>query len=146
MGTKYKCITKEAQKSTNNIVGRIPKFNVTASAKDEIFNSIQRAKSFISSKDYTNLKNDLNERVKKVQGEIAIAAFIDNVNLRGRVIEYLITDNGSSLKDQIIRALHSEAPLPSFKTEDKLGDYSKKYPSYNTEAETSLFLNTLVAR
>lgn len=121
--------------STNNIAGRIPKFDVTNSAKAEILNSIKRATSFISSEDYRDLKADLNERVKKVQGEIAIAAFIDNVNVRGRIIEYLITDSGSTLKEQIIKALHNKQPLPSFKTEDKLGDYSKKYPTYNTETD-----------
>lgn len=121
--------------STNNIAGRIPKFDVTNSAKAEILNSIQRATSFISSEDYRDLKADLNERVKKVQGEIAIAAFIDNVNVRGRIIEHLITDSGSTLKDQIIKALRKKQPLPSFKTEDKLGDYSKKYPTYNIETD-----------
>ncbi len=120
---------------TNNIVGRIPKFEVTSSAKEKILKSIQRAKSFLSSAEYADLKEDLNERVKNVQGEIAIAAFIDNVNVRGRIIEYLITDNGSNLKAQIVKALHDKEPLPTFKTEDKLGDYSKKYPSYNTETD-----------
>ena len=77
----------------------------------------------------------MSERVTKVQGEIAIAAFIDNVNLRGRIIEYLITDNGSDLKNQIISALRAKSSLPNFTTPDKLGDYSKKYPLYNTETD-----------
>lgn len=81
------------------------------------------------------MRNDLDARVAKVQGEIAIAAFIDNVNIRGRVIEYLITDNGSTLKDQIIAALRNKTPLPQFKTEDKLGDYSKDYADFETETD-----------
>ena len=81
------------------------------------------------------LKKDLDDRVAKVQGEIAIAAFIDNVNVRGRIIEYLITDNGSTLKNQIIDALKNKKPLPQFKTEDKLGDYSKTFPEYVTETD-----------
>jgi len=60
---------------------------------------------------------------------------IDNVNLRGRIIEYLITDNGSDLKNQIINALQNKTAIPNFKTEDKLGDYSKKYIEYNTETD-----------
>lgn len=120
---------------TKNIIGRIPKFEVTEKAKNTIIDSVNRAQCFIDSNDYGNLKKDLDARVKKVQGEIAIAAFIDNVNLRGRVIEYLITDNGSTLKDQIINALHNKQSLPSFKTEDKLGDYSKSFPSFNTETD-----------
>ena len=121
--------------STNDIVGRVPKFEVNDSNKGTIMSSVSRAQSFIASADYKDLKSDLDSRVKRVQGEIAIAAFIDNVNLRGRVIEYLITDNGSSLKDQIIDSLQNKKPLPEFKTEDKLGDYSKSYPDFDTETD-----------
>jgi len=121
--------------STNGIVGRVQKFDVDAESKTNILNSIKRAESFVSSSDYKDLRNDLDERVKKVRGEIAIAAFIDNVNLRGRIIEYLITDNGSSLKDQIMNALRNKKPLPQFKTEDKLGDYAKEYPAFSTETD-----------
>lgn len=130
--------------STNDIVGRVPKFEVNDSNKGTIMSSVDRAQSFITSADYKDLKSDLDSRVKRVQGEIAIAAFIDNVNLRGRVIEYLITNNGSSLKDQIIGSLQNKKPLPEFKTEDKLGDYSKSYPDYDTETDIKtkvLFLN-----
>lgn len=130
--------------STNGIVGRVQLFNVTPSAQTKIVNSVSRAKLFISSKEYCDLKDDLDKRVAKVQGEIAIAAFIDNVNLRGRIIEYLITDNGSTLKTQIIEALKNKNPLPQFRTEDKLGDYSKNYPSFNTETDIKtkvMFLN-----
>lgn len=100
-----------------------------------IYDSVPRAEAFLRSPEYENLRDDLDTRVYKVQAEIAIAAFIDNVNLRGRVIEYLITDNGSSLKMQIIDALNHNCPLPEFKTEDKLGDYSKRYPDYCTETD-----------
>ncbi len=121
--------------STNGIVGRVQKFLVTSDVKERIFSSVSRASSFIESSCYRDLRQDLDSRVAKVQGEIAIAAFIDNVNIRGRVIEYLITDNGSTLKDQIIKALRDNEPLPEFKTEDKLGDYSKEYPRFNTETD-----------
>jgi len=121
--------------STNGIAGRVQKFDVNTLAQKRIISSIARAQKFIHSSEYANLKSDLDSRVNRVQGEIAIAAFIDNVNVRGRIIEYLITDNGSNLKTQVIRALHDKTPLPQFKTEDKLGDYSKEYPSYHTETD-----------
>lgn len=121
--------------STNGIIGRIPKFSVTDEIKKQIMESIPRAQAFITSTEYQDLKADLDSRVSKVCGEIAIAAFIDNVNIRGRIIEYLITDNGSTLKNQIIDALNNKGPLPEFKTEDMLGDYSKEYPSYCTETD-----------
>lgn len=121
--------------STNGIVGRVQKFGVTDSNKQTIMNAVDRAISFSRSSRYDELKKDLDDRVKKVQGEIAIAAFIDNVNVRGRIIEYLITDNGSTLKNQIIDALKNKKPLPQFKTEDKLGDYSRTFPEYVTETD-----------
>lgn len=121
--------------STNDIVGRNLKFPVSPAGEKSILSSVDRAERFLQSPEYIDLNNDLDGRVAKVQGEIAIAAFIDNVNMRGRVIEYLITDDGSTLKDKIVNALHSGSPLPTFKTEDKLGDYSKTYPSYITETD-----------
>lgn len=121
--------------STNGIVGRVQKFAVTEKNKQTILSSVDRALSFSGSVRYNELKKDLDDRVAKVQGEIAIAAFIDNVNVRGRIIEYLITDNGSTLKNQIIDALKNKKPLPQFKTEDKLGDYSRTFPEYVTETD-----------
>lgn len=135
MGLSFQDNLERLVESTNEIVGRNQKFRVTPAVKKNILSSIDRAQNFLDSNEYNDLKNDLNDRVQRVQGEIAIAAFIDNVNMRGRIIEYLITDNGSTLKDQIINVLHSDSPLPAFKTEDKLGDYSKTYPSYVTETD-----------
>ena len=121
--------------STNDIAGRNLKFSVSPVEENSILSSVDRAERFLQSAEYADLNDDLDERVAGVQGEIAIAALIDNVNMRGRVIEYLITDDGSTLKDKIINALHSGSMLPTFKTEDKLGDYSKTYPSYVTETD-----------
>ncbi len=121
--------------STNGIVGRVRKFEVTDKNRTTIIESVDRAVSFSASDRYDELKKDLDERVIKVQGEIAIAAFIDNVNVRGRIIEYLITDSGSTLKNQIINALRNKMPIPQFKTEDKLGDYSRIFPEYVTETD-----------
>lgn len=121
--------------ATNNIVGRVSKFNVTREKREVIEKSVERAQAFIASDDYNDLNDDLSARVEKVQGEIAIAAFIDNVNLRGRIIEYLITDNGSDLKNKIINSLNNSEPLPEFVTEDKLGDYSKEYAAFVTETD-----------
>lgn len=121
--------------ATNGIAGRVQKFDVDDIARQNILATVQRADDFVNSDCYDDLQRDLDERVLRVQGEIAIAAFIDNVNLRGRIIEYLITDNGSSLKEQIMKALHDGKPIPRFKTEDKLGDYSKEYPMFCTETD-----------
>ena len=129
--------------STNGIVGRVPKFEVSSRNKAIIMSSVEQAQEFVKSPEYKELKKDLDSRVSCVKGEIAIAASIDNVNIRGRVIECLITDNRSSLKAKIIDALKEEKPLPKFKTEDKLGDYSKLYPNYNTETDIKTKLLSL---
>lgn len=130
--------------NTNGIVGRVQKYQVTKLSKITIFDSIKRAISFIKSSHYIDLRDDLDKRVAKVQREIAIAAFIDNVNIRGRIIEYLITESSSTLKNQIIAALRNKTPLPQFKTQNKLGDYSKNYPDFKTETDIKtkiMFLN-----
>lgn len=121
--------------ATRNIEGKVLRFTVDATNRDTIEGAASRASQFIHSPEYNTLKSDLASRVKCVQGEIAIAAFIDNVNLRGRVIEYLITDEGSTLKDQIISALNTGSPLPSFKTTDELGDYSYTFPTFDTATD-----------
>ena len=135
VGLSFQDNLERLVESTNNIVGRNPKISISSADEKNILSSVERAEQFLSSPEYIDLNRDLDDRVAKVQGEIAIAAFIDNVNVRGRVIEYLITDDGSTLKDKIVDALHSGSPLPAFKTEDKLGDYSKKYPLYVTETD-----------
>lgn len=135
LGFSFQDNLERLVESTNKIIGRNLRIDVTSEDKKNILKSIDRAEEFLVSNEYEDLKSDLDKRVESVQGEIAIAAFIDNVNMRGRIIEYLITDNGSTLKDQIIIALHTNSSLPEFKTEDKLGDYSKRYPSYVTETD-----------
>ena len=77
--------------ATNNIAPTGRRFVPTESQVEYIKESIDRAISFLNSKEYQMLNDDLNDRVRAVESEITIAAFIDNVNLRGRIIEYLIT-------------------------------------------------------
>ena len=91
---------------------------------------------FVNCKYFKQLNNDLTERVNKVQNEICIASLIDNVNIRGRIIEYLITSKSSdSIKQKTIEALHNKTNLPKFTTADRLGDYSKIFNDFNTETD-----------
>lgn len=98
----------------------------------------------MSSQEYDVLNDDLNRRVSAVESEIAIAAFIDNVNLRGRIIEYLITAE-DDLKDTLIRCLRANCPLPEIYTADELGDYEREFENYLTETDIKtkvLFLSS----
>lgn len=121
--------------STNGIVGRVKKFEITPEKKECILQAITRTKEFMQSKEYKDLEKDFIVRVGKVFKEIQKASQIDNVNLRGRVMEYLITENDSELKKKTMQALDEKGILPPFKTEDKLGDYAKIYPNYHVEVD-----------
>lgn len=120
--------------ATTGIVGR-PAFSVTPEIEAAIHQSVSRAQQFLQSEAYPELKKDLDARVQKVQNEIVLASLIENVNLRGRIIEKLITDNGSELKRQIISALKNKRPFPAFSTKDGLGDYTRTFPDYDTETD-----------
>jgi len=51
-----------------------------------------------------------------------VAALIENVNVRGRVIQYLIAGEDESLRQQLVASLKaSETGLPRFKTDNRLG-------------------------
>ena len=96
------------------------------------------------SEEYEILNDDLNNRVRAVKSEIAIAAFIDNVNLRGRIIEYLITAE-DDLKATLMHCLHTRQPLPEIFTADELGDYEREFDRYLTETDIKtkvLFLSS----
>lgn len=130
--------------ATNNISPTGKKFIPDEFQKKCICESIDRAISFMKSEEYQILNDDLCARVQAVESEIAIAAFIDNVNLRGRIIEYLITA-ADDLKATLIECLHTGMPLPEIFTADDLGDYGRKFDRYLTETDIKtkiLFLSS----
>jgi len=130
--------------ATNNINPTGKRFCPTEDQISCIMHSVERAVSFLSSHEYDILNQDLQERVNAVDTEIAIAALIDNVNLRGRIIEHLIT-SPEDLRAAVIDALHSGSPLPEFFTADKLGDYERKFDDYSTVTDIKtkvLFLSS----
>ena len=130
--------------ATNHIRPTGIRFTPSEEQRDRIYQSIDRAVKFISSTEYLELDRDLSNRVRAVASEIVIAAFIDNVNLRGRFIEYLITAPGH-LKSTLIDALHTGAPLPQIFTSDDLGDYERKFDGFFTKTDIKtkvLFLSS----
>lgn len=120
--------------ATNNIHPTGRRFTPMAEQTCCIMKSVERAISFLASEEYDILNEDLQERVNSVSSEITIAAFIDNVNLRGRIIEYLIT-SADDLRAKLIDALHSRSPLPEIYTADKLGDYEREFDNYCTATD-----------
>ena len=95
-----------------------------------------RAFNFISKGDAVTLKKELDAKVGKFSNEILLAALIENVNVRGRVIEYLIAGEDESLLQELIKALQSKGErLPEFSTANELGDYRKVFPDFLTETD-----------
>lgn len=130
--------------ATNNIAPTGRRFMPTELQAECIRKSVDRAISFLGSEEYKILNDDLNNRVRAVESEIAIAAFIDNVNLRGRIIEYLITAR-DDLKATLMRCLRTGQPLPEIFTADELGDYEREFEHYLTETDIKtkvLFLSS----
>lgn len=120
--------------STNNITPKGKKFQPTTKQRECIISSVNRAILFMNSEEYTMLKNDLNARVKLVEEEIKIASSNNNVNLRGRIIEFLITDE-SNVKEELTKSLQHNLPLPEIYTADNLGDYECTFPKYATATD-----------
>lgn len=96
----------------------------------------QRAVEFVGSSDYDQLKSDLDARVAKYKNEILIAGFIENVNIRGRVIEYLIAGEDDALRANLVKELHnSNKKISRFATKNSLGDYTKIFNKYYTATD-----------
>ena len=130
--------------ATNNIAPTGRRFIPTESQVENIRESVNRAIAFLGSEEYGILNDDLNTRVRAVESEIAIAAFIDNFNLRGRIIEYLITAE-DDLKETLMCCLRTKQPLPEIFTADKLGDYEREFEHYLTATDIKtkvLFLSS----
>ena len=123
--------------ATNNISPSGHKFMVTEANRVTILDAPLRALEFINSSDFSTLQSELDVNVKKFRNEILLAALIENVNLRGRVIEYLVTGADLVLRDALIDALRAKEPqgLPEFKTENSLGDYQRIFDDFHTETD-----------
>lgn len=130
--------------STNGIIAKGHRFEYNENNKINLYNAPQRAYNFIQSNFYNILIQDLAKRVKKVEKEIIIAAFIDNVKIRGNIIEYLIISNEGKTRNLLINSLKTQTALPYIKIDNDLGDYNVNYGSFNTKTDIKtkiMFLN-----
>lgn len=131
--------------ATSNIIPTSQKFIPSQLEKKNIFESVERAKNFIQSKYYHVLNDDLNERCNKCRNEILIASHIENTNIRGRLIESLITSDDKE-REKIIKDLKNlEIALPSYDTKNGLGDYHVEYENADTYTDIKtkvIYLNS----
>lgn len=122
--------------ATNGIVPTGKRFDVSVGKRlKNIMNAPERAVAFSGSLDYSDLLSDLDERTSKYENEIFVAACIENVNLRGRIIEYIIAGDDVEMRRQVIESLINHAEFPKMITRDGLGDYAKRYPDFYTETD-----------
>ena len=122
--------------NTTNISPSGKAFVASKSAEKNINQAPSRAIKFIKSKEFELLKNELDNNVEKYKDQILIASLIDNVNVRGRVIEYLITGEDEELVKAIVLGLQGKsAGLPTFKTKNTLGDFEKTFDSFITATD-----------
>lgn len=118
--------------ASSNIKPTAKKFEPNDMQRANILNSVALAEKFVSSPDLIELNNDLNERCKKCEDAILIASHIENVNIRERLIEYLITTDDAT-REGIYRSLKNENQnIPSIETHDELGDYARVFGDCNT--------------
>ena len=122
--------------ATNNISPTGVKFAVSESCRNTILESPTRALAFVSSKYANILKSELDQKVERHKNEILLAALIENVNIRGRIIEYIIAGENEKLRTELITAIKAGANrIPDFKTDNTLGDYQRIFDEFDTETD-----------
>lgn len=122
--------------TTNNIVPTGSKFIVDDTTKCKILKSIERADSFCKSTDYDTLKSELDMKLEKHKDTILVASLIENGNIRGRIIEYLIAGEDEDLKQKLTEEITTEySKMPYYQTKNTLGDYLKDFDDYNTATD-----------
>lgn len=128
--------------ATSGIKPNKQKFNPDERQLQYISSSVERAKQFVNSNDYRSLKEDLDKRVERNLQSILDASHIGNVNIRGRLIEYLITtENNAIMEDQ----QNIESELSDFDTKNGLGDYTLMSPKnkiYTDIKSKLMYLNS----
>ena len=130
---------------TNNIKPNKEKAVLNDNEIKNLLNAPHRAICFVKSDDYKILLNDLRNRCEEVKEAILVASHIDNVNIRGRLIEVLITSNPDERKKMLGDLGEIEHLLPTYDTKNDLGDYVRTFEesdSYTDIKTKVLYLNS----
>ena len=122
--------------ATNNIVPFGSKFSISDISLEAILNAPARAARFVQSPEYNRLKSDLDSRVSRVTDAIIVAGLIENVNVRGRMIEYMVAGENDEIRNQLIDAvLEGDGEIPKFRTTNDLGDYTRVFDQFETATD-----------
>lgn len=126
---------KRLVEATREIIPTGIKYQIDQNDLVNILSSPNRAIDFSESPEYKDLLSDLDNRTMEFENCILVAACIENVNLRGRIIEYLIAGEDHKTREQLINYLTDKNSFPEFHTDDGLGDYSKEYDHFFTKTD-----------
>lgn len=108
------------------------KFNPNKDQIKTLMKAPDRAKSFIESKNFVVLLEDLQERCQKSSEAIFVASHIENVNIRGRLIEAIITADDTTRHKLLKDLSNLEQALPIYDTKNSLGDYIRHFEDSDT--------------
>lgn len=112
---------------TNRITPQHEAFMPSEGELRNIHDSIDLAMRFVLSDDFLTLRKDLESKCSKCRNEIMIASHIENVNIRGRLIESLITADESTRTALAQSLKNTEALLPTYDSRNGLGDYEVSF-------------------
>ncbi len=122
--------------ATNNIVPSGSKFSISETSLEAILNAPERAAKFVQSPEYNRLKSDLDSRVSRVTDAILAASLVENVNVRGRIIEYMVAGENDEIRNQLIDAVRQgHGEKPKFRTTNELGDYTRVFDQFETATD-----------
>lgn len=122
--------------ATNNITPYGSKFVVSDISLSTILKAPDRAFEFVASTEYLQLKSDLDARVSQVTDAILAAGYIENVNIRGRVIEYMTAGEDDERRQGLIDAVvQGNGEISKFRTSNDLGDYTRIFDQYETATD-----------
>lgn len=131
--------------STNNIKPNKKKAVLDEDEREILLKAPSRAIEFVTSEDYNTLLDDLRNRCEEVKDAILVASHIDNVNIRGRLIEVLITSNQEERNRLLCNLGQVEHLLPTYDTKNDIGDYVRtfeKSDSYTDIKTKVLYLDS----
>ena len=104
-----------------------------------------RAIKFITSSNFDILLDDLKSRCENAKDAILAASHIENVNIRGRLIEALITTSNAERTSILNDLANMENLLPVYDTKNGLGDYVRRFDDADTYTDIKtkiIYLNS----
>lgn len=117
---------------TNNIHPTTQKATLDENELKILFDSPARAAGFIASEDYDTLLRTLLQRCEEIKDALLVASRIDNVNIRGRIIEALIASGGDERTRLLQNLADAETLLPTYFSGNDLGDFSMSFDNSDT--------------